>query len=52
MFLAFSAVQLACLGVIGEYLGRTHMQVKNRPLFVVKEIFARREPARGAPPKP
>jgi polyisoprenyl-phosphate glycosyltransferase len=53
MFLVFSAAQLACLGIIGEYLGRTHMQVKNRPLFIVKEIFARRDPpARGAPPKP
>lgn len=41
LFLLFSGVQLACLGVIGEYLGRTHMQVKNRPLFVVKAVLAR-----------
>ena len=32
-----SGVQLLCLGVIGEYLAKTYLEVKNRPIYVVKE---------------
>lgn len=34
----FSTVQLACLGILGSYVGRTFLQVKGRPLFLVDEI--------------
>jgi dolichol-phosphate mannosyltransferase len=34
----FSAVQLFCLGVIGEYIGRIFVESKRRPLFVIREI--------------
>ena len=34
----FATAQLACLGVLGAYLGRTYMQVKGRPLFLIDEI--------------
>jgi len=37
-FLAFSSVQLFCISIIGEYVGRTYMQSKNRPLCVVREV--------------
>ena len=36
--LLFSGVQLAMLGVIGEYLGRTFITVNQRPQSVVREI--------------
>lgn len=32
-----SGIQLFCIGIIGEYLARTYMEVKNRPLYIVKE---------------
>jgi dolichol-phosphate mannosyltransferase len=33
-----AAVQLFCLGILGEYLGRVYDEVKGRPLFTMKEI--------------
>lgn len=35
----FSSLQLICIGMIGEYIGRTYIQVKNRPLFMIREIY-------------
>ena len=32
-----SGVQLLCLGIIGQYLSKTYMEVKKRPIFVEKE---------------
>lgn len=32
-----SGVQLLCLGIIGQYLAKTYLEVKDRPLYFVKE---------------
>ena len=32
-----SGVQLFCLGIVGEYLSKTYMEVKKRPIYLVKE---------------
>jgi hypothetical protein len=30
-------IQLMFLGILGEYLGRTYLETKRRPLYVIKE---------------
>ena len=32
-----SGVQLFCLGILGQYLSKTYMEVKRRPIYIVKE---------------
>ncbi len=32
-----SGVQLLCIGIIGEYLSKMYLEVKNRPIYVIKE---------------
>lgn len=32
-----SGVQLFCMGVLGQYLAKTYMEVKRRPVYIVRE---------------
>ena len=32
-----SGVQLFCLGIVGQYLAKTYLEVKKRPIYLVKE---------------
>lgn len=32
-----SGVQLFCLGIVGQYLSKTYMEAKQRPIYLVKE---------------
>jgi polyisoprenyl-phosphate glycosyltransferase len=36
--LSFGAMQMFCLAIMGEYIGRTYIQTKERPLFVIESI--------------
>ncbi len=40
IILLLGSAQLFVIGVIGEYLGRLYIENKNRPLFIIEEIFS------------
>ncbi len=44
--LFLGSVQLICLGILGEYLGRVFNEVKPRPMYVVEELVATGAPER------
>ena len=39
LILFFGSLQLFCIGIIGEYVGRTFEQTKDRPIYITKEIL-------------
>ncbi len=39
IILLVSGVQLLCIGVVGQYLSKTYLEVKKRPIYLAKEIL-------------
>ncbi|MBQ6494980.1 MAG: glycosyltransferase family 2 protein [Bacilli bacterium] len=38
-----SGIQLFCMGIMGEYLAKTYLETKNRPIYIVKESSEKSE---------
>jgi dolichol-phosphate mannosyltransferase len=47
--LMFSAINLFALGLIGEYVGRSFIQGKGRPLFIIRSVSRGRSDAETGP---
>ena len=39
LILFFGCVELFCIGIVGEYVGRIFEQSKNRPIYIAKEVL-------------
>ena len=39
LILLLGGIQLFCIGLIGEYLARTYLKVKNKPIYIAKKII-------------
>lgn len=39
LILLLGSIQLFCIGIIGEYVGRTFEQTKDRPMYIAKEVL-------------
>lgn len=37
LILFLSGVQLLCIGILGQYLAKTYLETKKRPIYIVKE---------------
>lgn len=49
--LLLGGVQLICIGIIGQYVGRMYEETKNRPLFLIADDTAGDEAARFSRPE-
>lgn len=43
-FICFiGGIQLFCMGIMGQYLAKTYMEVKGRPIYIIRETNKKRE---------
>ncbi len=52
LILIMGSVQLMVIGVFGEYLGRMYMESKQRPLFIIADVYRQMAEADGSAAHP
>lgn len=48
MFIFFG-ITLTAIGILGEYIGKIHIQVKNRPVYIESESYKAKDREKNAP---
>jgi dolichol-phosphate mannosyltransferase len=43
----FGTLNLVCLGIMGEYVGRLYEQVRDRPLYLIQKSYPEDKPPQG-----
>lgn len=43
LILMFGGLQLLCVGILGEYLAKVYVQVKNRPVYIISKMYSYEE---------
>jgi glycosyltransferase involved in cell wall biosynthesis len=49
VMLVIGAINMISLGLLGEYVGRISIEVRQRPLYLIERVVGRRKRARSAP---
>jgi glycosyltransferase involved in cell wall biosynthesis len=39
VYLLFSGINMVCLGIVGEYIGKIYQEVKKRPRYIIDEVI-------------
>lgn len=47
IILLLGGMQLLCIGIVGKYIGRIYLQVKHRPIYIIKEKKWKRNNSRS-----
>ncbi len=45
VILLMGGLQLFCTGILGQYLAKTYLETKKRPIYIVGEISEKVDPA-------
>ncbi|NYT79099.1 glycosyltransferase family 2 protein [Alcaligenaceae bacterium] len=48
MITILGGAQLLSIGLLGEYIGKTYYEAKQRPVYLVRDVVSRRQAARAA----
>ena len=49
LMFVFFGITLTAIGILGEYIGKIHIQVKNRPVYIESEHYIAKDREKNAP---